>query len=128
MKTRLLIIAGIVIIAIIIVTIIIPAYLYRQSNDLMTINYVCATGLKPNAFSAYKIFDNGTHTIDMDSCGWIPNNLRNTSSGEYQDLAKMTCDEIKIRSESDIPYKNKENRLFAEHRLSLCAFVDQIEK
>lgn len=65
----------IVLIPLIAMTVIIPAYLYGQSNDLLTIMYVCSTGLKPTAFSAWKVFDNGTHTIDMDSCMWIKNNL-----------------------------------------------------
>lgn len=64
-------IAVIVFISLISVTVIVPAYLYGQSDDLLTITYVCTTGLKPTAFSAWKVYDNGTHTIDMDSCEWI---------------------------------------------------------
>ena len=72
-KKILISIIAIILISIIVITIIIPAYLYRQSDDLLTITYVCTTGLKPTAFSAWKTYDNGTHSIDMDSCKWIKN-------------------------------------------------------
>ncbi len=72
-KKIILFVSIVVLILLIVMTMVIPAYLYRQSDDLLTINYVCTTGLKPDAFSAWKAYNNGTHTIDMDSCVWIKN-------------------------------------------------------
>lgn len=72
-KIILISIIAIVLFLVILFTMLIPAYLYGQSDDLMTITYVCTTGLKPTGFSAWKTYDNGTHTIDMDTCVWIEN-------------------------------------------------------
>ena len=55
------------------VFVIIPAYLLRQSDDLLTITYYCAFKMTPNSFAAWKSFDNGTHTVDIDSCKWLKN-------------------------------------------------------
>lgn len=78
MKTRKnmnkIIIISILVIALFLITMVaVTAYIHRQPDNLLAIQYVCTTGLKPNAFSAYRVYDNGTHTIDMDSCEWIEN-------------------------------------------------------
>ena len=124
MKVRVLIILAVIGISLIMITIVVPAYLYRQSNDLLTIMYVCTTGLKPNAFSAYKVYDNGTHTINMDSCSWISNTNYRSASQEYQEIHEMPCPELVERDAAGEAYQNNENRIFAESKISNCNFVD----
>ena len=70
-----IILSIIVIVLIILATVfvIIPAYLLRQSDDLLTITYYCAFKMTPTGFTAWKSFDNGTHTVDMESCKWLKN-------------------------------------------------------
>ena len=99
------------------------AYVYQQPNDLLTINYVCTTGLKPHAFTAYRSHDNGTHTIDVDSCGWIKNTNYKLPSIEFDEIHGMSCDEIRDRYNSGEPYQNKENQLFAQERFVTCNFI-----
>ena len=66
-------IALFVLLLLVTVFLIIPAYMFKQSDTLLSITYACTFKTKPNAFSAWRAFDNGTHTIDMDSCRWIKN-------------------------------------------------------
>lgn len=77
MKTRKLtiIIAICIIVAIVIIAVIIPAVLLRQSDHLGIILYNCFFGFdRSGSLDAY-IFDNGTHTIDENSCRWSKNRL-----------------------------------------------------
>lgn len=66
-----LLIAILVLSFLIVIFVIIPSYLYRQSDDLLTITYTCMFNIKPSGFSAWKTFENDTHMINMDSCKWI---------------------------------------------------------
>lgn len=125
MKVRVWKILVVIGISLIMITVVlVPAYLYRQSDDLLTITYVCTTGLKPNAFSAYKVYDNGTHTINMDSCSWISNTNYKSASQEYQEINEMSCQELSERHTASDPHQNKENKIFAESKISNCDFVD----
>ena len=124
MKAKFLIIIAVIGISLIMMTLVIPAYLYRQSDDLLTITYVCTTGLKPNAFSAYRVYDNGTHTINMDSCSWISNPNYKPASQEYQEIHGMSCSELIERHSIGEAYQNNENKVFAESKISNCNFID----
>ena len=64
-------IAGITTLVIIAILIIILAYMMRQPDVLLAIEYVCTTGLKPNLYSTKTVYNNGTHVIDMITCRWI---------------------------------------------------------
>jgi len=77
MKTRnfIILIAVFVIIIIVITTIIIPAILHRQSDRLGIILYNCAMGFERSGSLDLYTHDNGTHTIDENSCKWIKNRL-----------------------------------------------------
>ena len=55
------------------VFVIIPAYLFRQTDDLLTITYYCAFNVTPNSHNTWREFNNGTHTIDTESCKWLKN-------------------------------------------------------
>ncbi|WP_067958269.1 hypothetical protein [Nitrosopumilus sp. Nsub] len=99
------------------------AYIFTQSDRLLTIEFSCFTGIKPNAFSAYRTYDNGTHTINMNTCAWIKNTNMLTGSDEYQKINKMSCSELIERNSSGEPYQNKQNRLFAQAKITNCNFV-----
>jgi len=75
MKTRnfVILIATVLITTIVLITIIIPATLHRQSDHLGIILYNCAMGLERSGSLSLYIYDNGTHTIDENSCKWIKN-------------------------------------------------------
>lgn len=110
------------VISLVIITIIIPAYLYRQSDTLLTISYVCTTGLKPTAFSIQRSYDNGTHTIDMDNCKWLQNNeYRNRLN--VNDLNSMDCAELIEKNELGLNYLSKEARSYAKAKISNCEFI-----
>ena len=78
MKTRdlTILIAVIVVSIIVIITIIIPAILHRQSDHLGIILYNCVMGFERSGSLALYIYDNGTHTIDENSCKWIKNRFQ----------------------------------------------------
>lgn len=101
----------------------ITAYVYRQPDDLLRINYVCTTHLYPNSFAAYRMYDNGTHTIDMDSCKWIKNADPKLASAEYDWLYTAYCSEIMERHESGEPYIRYSNEVLAESRVAGCVHV-----
>lgn len=48
------------------------SYIYQQSDQLLKVQYSCTTGIKPGALYGVS-FDNGTHTIDINSCEWEKN-------------------------------------------------------
>ena len=75
-----------------------------------------------------KIYDNGIHTIDVDSCGWIKNINDTTGSQEYQEINKMSCPELIERNSIGGPYQNKENKLFAQAKISNCNFVKDYDE
>ena len=96
---------------------------YSEPDSQWKVMFVCTTGLKPNSFSVYLQYDNGTHTIDMDSCAWILNSNYKSASQEYQEIHGMSCSEIIDRHAIGIPYQNNENKMFAESKISNCNFV-----
>lgn len=75
MKTRnlIILIVAVVIITIVVITVIIPVILHRQSDNLGIILYNCAMGFERSGSLALYVYDNGTHTIDEDSCQWSKN-------------------------------------------------------
>ena len=99
------------------------AYAFWHTDDLLAISYVCTTQLRPNAFSAYREYDNGTHTIDMDSCAWIKKMDPEKISEEYDELNAMYCSEVVARHDSGEPYLSYRNQRLAESQVSACAHV-----
>jgi len=77
MKTRdmIILIAVIVMVIFVIITVVIPMILHRQSDNLGIILYNCAMGFERSGSLALYAHDNGTHTIDENSCKWIKNRL-----------------------------------------------------
>jgi hypothetical protein len=69
-------------------------------------------------------YNNGTHTIDENSCVWVKNSSYKPSSMEYQEINEMSCDELIEKHTTGEPYQNKENKIFAESKISNCNFVD----
>ena len=69
-------------------------------------------------------YNNGTHTINENSCVWIKNTNQKPASREYQEINEMSCDELLKRHSMNDPYQNKENKIFAESRVANCMFVD----
>ncbi len=57
------------------VTFFIPAFLYAQSDKLGLILYNCTLGFERSGPLMLLNFDNGTHTIDENSCKWIKNKI-----------------------------------------------------
>ena len=108
------------VISIFVITIVVPALLYTQSDDLLTITYVCTIGVKPTAFSAFRGFDNGTHAIDMDSCTWIKNPEPSIDYTEFMEIDKMSCVDLEKRYSTGKPYLSQENKIFAQEKISNC--------
>ena len=96
---------------------------YSEPDSSWKVMFVCTTGLKPNGFSVYVQYDNGTHTIDMDSCDWIHNSNYKPASQEYQEIHEMSCSELIKRHATGRPYQNNENMIFAESKISNCNSV-----
>ncbi|WP_428325439.1 hypothetical protein [Nitrosopumilus sp.] len=126
MKTRnkIIIIVVTAVILLLIVNTIIPAYLYAQSDKLGFILYNCAFGMHRYGSLMLITYDNGTHTINENSCAWIKNSDHKPASMEYQEINGMSCDELIERHATNRPYQNKENKIFAESKISNCNFVD----
>ena len=76
MKTRYkIILIGIIFIAaIFIIYSVIPGILFIQQNYLGLILYTCTLGIERYGPLMLITYDNGTHTIDENSCVWIKNN------------------------------------------------------
>lgn len=126
-KKQIIVIGLCVIIPILAISAIIPAYLQRQNNDLLTVQYYCGLGMKPTGFTGWKSFDNGTHTITMDSCVWIKNIDIKTGSSEYQEINSMSCDDLIQKFDKNEPFQYDESEKFAKAKLDNCNFVDNIK-
>jgi len=76
MKTRnkIILIGIIFIAAIFIIYSVIPGILFIQQNYLGLILYTCTLGIERYGPLMLITYDNGTHTIDENSCIWIKNN------------------------------------------------------
>lgn len=46
---------------------------------------------------------------------------------EHQEINQMFCDELLRRHSMNDPYQNKENKIFAESKITNCRFVDNWE-
>ena len=95
--------------------------LYAEPNELWKVLFVCDIGLRPMAFSVFLEYNNGTHTIDMSSCGWIPNDYKSLS---HDQIRQMSCEELRQRNKIDIPFKNTESKTLFQAELDLCNFVE----
>ena len=100
------------------------SWVYSDPVEEWKIGFVCATGLRPYSFSTYMAYDNGTHTITMDSCGWIANADLKHFSGERDEISRMSCPELVERHDSGKPYHNRENKALAEFRISICDLIN----
>jgi len=109
-------------ISLILTPFLIGAYVFQQSDALLKIQYICITGMRSGSLDLYY-YDNGTYTIDMNSCAWIKNINYTTSSQEYQEINRMSCDELLERHSTGGPYQNNENRIFAQEKISNCNYV-----
>ena len=99
------------------------SWVYSDPDEEWKIRFVCATGLRPYSFSNYMLYDNGTHTITMDSCGWIANTDLKSPSEERDEIYRMSCLELAERRDSERPYVNSENKAIAEFRISTCDLI-----
>ena len=99
------------------------SWVYSDPYEEWKIRFVCATGLRPYSFANYMLYDNGTHTITMDSCGWMANTDLKSPSEERDEIYRMSCLELAERYDSERPYVNSENRTIAEHRISTCVLI-----
>ena len=120
MKTRvlLLVICGIAAASCVMGGMLFLSLVYSDPAEEWKIRFVCATGLRPYSFSIYMAYDNGTHTITMDSCGWIANTDLKHSSDERDEIFRMSCQELAERHDSGKPYHNRENKALVEFRIS----------
>jgi hypothetical protein len=76
MKTgyKIILILGIALVLFLVIHAIISAYLYRQSDKLGLILYNCALGIDRQGPLMLLSYNNGTHSIDENTCVWIKNN------------------------------------------------------
>ncbi|WP_420545523.1 hypothetical protein [Nitrosopumilus sp.] len=130
MKTRnkIILIAVMFIAAIFVINSVIPGILFRQQDSLGLILYTCALGIDRMGSLMLITYDNGTHTIDENSCAWRNNITSKPSTDEYQEINGMSCPELMERHTSGEPYANKENKIFAESKISNCNFVEDWSK
>jgi hypothetical protein len=72
MKTRnkIILTVAIVIVVIFVMNSVIPGILYRQQDYLNLILYTCTFGIERTGPLILISYDNGTHTIDENSCTW----------------------------------------------------------
>ena len=126
MKTRnkIILITVMFIVVIFVINSVIPGILFRQQDSLGLILYNCALRIDRMGSLMLITYNNGTHTIDENSCAWIKNPEHKPASMEYQEINEMSCKELAERHASNEPYQNRENRLFAESKISNCNFVD----
>lgn len=75
MKTRkkIILIGVIAIFSLFIIYSVIPGILFRQQDNLSLILYTCTLGIERSGPLMLIIYDNGTHTIDENSCIWKKN-------------------------------------------------------
>ena len=126
MKTRnkIIMMAVIFIVVIFVINSVIPGILFRQQDNLGLILYTCTLGIDRMGPLMLITYNNGTHTIDENSCAWIKNPNYKPASTEYQEINEMSCKELVERHATNEPYQNKENKMFAESKISNCNFVD----
>jgi len=126
MKTRskIIVIAVLAIVVIFVINSVIPGILFRQQDNLGLILYTCTLGIDRMGPLMLITYNNGTHTIDENSCIWIKNPSYKPASMEYREINEMSCDELVERHSTGGPYQNKENKIFAESKISNCNFVD----
>ena len=123
-RNKIILIVVILIITIFVINSIIPGILFRQQDSLGLILYTCALGIERTGPLMLISYNNGTHTIDENSCAWIKNTNHKPASMEYQQINEMSCDELAKRDAMSQPYQNKENKLFTESKITNCKFVD----
>ena len=123
-RNKIIMMAVIFIVVIFVINSVIPGILFRQQDNLGLILYTCTLGIDRMGSLMLITYSNGTHTIDENSCTWIKNPSYKPASMEYQEINEMSCKELAERHTADEPYQNKENRLFAESKISNCNFVD----
>ena len=76
-RDKIILIAVLSIIVIFVINSVIPAILFGQQNWLGLILYTCTLGIERSGPQMLITFDNGTHTIDENSCIWTKNRISN---------------------------------------------------
>jgi len=101
MKTRnkIILIAVIVIIVIFVINSIIPSILFRQQDWLGLILYTCTLGIERSGPLMLITYNNGTHTIDEDSCAWIKNRVSNQDDIKDMGKTKVLEPEYQLKQE-----------------------------
>ena len=92
---------------------------YSHPESLRTIMFSCTTGTMPGGFML-TTYDNGTHTIDLNSCVWRNNITLKHSVDEYQEINSLSCSELIERHATGKPYANKENKMLAQAKILNC--------
>ncbi len=123
-RNKIILIAVIAIIATFVINSAIPGILFRMQDNLGLILYTCTLGIERTGPLMLISYNNGTHTIDENSCAWIKNPGYKPASMEHQEINEMSCQELLERHAAGDPYQNKENKIFAESKISNCNFVD----
>ena len=94
MKTRskIIVTAVIFIAAIFVINSVIPGILFRQQDNLGLILYTCTLGIDRMGPLMLIIYNNGTHTIDENSCIWIKNNIDDTYVEPEPEINVLECE------------------------------------
>jgi len=72
-RNKIILASALIIFILLIIYTIIPSILFRQQDYLDVILYTCTIGIERSGPLMLIIYDNGTHTIDEDSCEWKKN-------------------------------------------------------
>ena len=126
-RNKIILIVVVSIVLIFVINSIIPGILFRQQDNLSLILYTCTLGIERTGSLMLISFNNGTHTINENSCVWIENKNQKSGSMEHQEINQMSCDELLRGHSMNDPYQNKENKIFAESKITNCRFVDNWE-
>lgn len=77
-RNKIIIIAVIFIVTIFVINSVILRILFRHEDNLGMILYTCTLGIDRMSPLMLITYNNGTHTIDENSCVWVKNTINDT--------------------------------------------------
>ena len=91
-RNKIILIGVIVIAVIFVINSVVPGILFRQQDNLGLILYTCTFGIDRMGPLMLITYNNGTHTIDENSCVWTKNNIINTYVEPEPEISVLKCE------------------------------------
>ena len=91
-RTKIILIAVIVIVVIFVINSVIPGMLFRMQDNLGLILYTCTLGIERYGPLMLITYNNGTHTIDENSCTWKQNRVFDTNIEPEPEKNILDCE------------------------------------